>query len=53
MGDNCLCVSQPVSLAMSYVKKQIMGDTYPLFDGWRKGTIFPELDLPYCAGGRR
>jgi hypothetical protein len=52
-GDNCLCVSQPVALAMSYVKKQVMSQTYPLAEGWRRGTIFPELDLPYCGGGRR
>jgi hypothetical protein len=52
-NDNCLCVDQPIALAMSYVKKQSLGNLYPLFEGLRNGTIFPELNLPYCAGGSR
>ena len=52
-NDNCLCTNQPIALAMSYVKKQSLGNIYPLFEGWRNGTIFPELNLPYCAGGHR
>jgi hypothetical protein len=52
-NDNCLCVDQPIAYAMSYVKKQKMNSLYPLFEGWRNGTIFPELNLPYCAGGNR
>ena len=52
-GDNCLCATQKISYAMSYVKEQQMAELYPLREAWRNGTVFPELDLPYCAGGRR
>lgn len=49
--DNCLCDSQSISYAMAYVKSQSFGEIYPLCDGWKRGTIFPALDLPYSAGG--
>ena len=52
-SDNCLCVSQPISLGISYIKKQTFGQLYSSCDGWRIGTIFPDLDKPYCAGGMR
>ncbi|MBQ8253933.1 MAG: spore coat associated protein CotJA [Clostridia bacterium] len=52
-SDNCLCVSQPISLGISYTKKQTFGKLYSPCDGWRIGTIFPDLDKPYCAGGMR
>lgn len=51
--DNCLCVSQPISLGISYIKKQTFGNLYPSCEGWRIGTIFADLDKPYCAGGMR
>ena len=52
-SDNCLCVSQPISLGISYTKKQVIGQLYSPCEGWRIGTIFPDLDKPYCAGGNR
>lgn len=51
--DACLCSNQPISLAMSYVKKQPFGELYSPCEGWRRGTIFPDLDKPFCAGGNR
>ena len=44
---------QPVSglLAISSIPFQTFGETYPPEVGLCKGTIFPELDLPYCGGG--
>ena len=52
-SDRCLCSPQPISLAMSYVKVQPFEELYPLMQGWKSGTIFPSLNLPYCAGGYR
>lgn len=52
-NENCLCDGQPISLAMAYVKPQPFGEVYSACDGWKKGTIFPALDMPYCMGGRR
>ncbi len=51
--DACLCSNQPISLATSYVKKQPFGELYSPCEGWRRGTIFPDLDKPFCAGGNR
>ncbi len=34
-------------LAMAYVPWQKFGSTYELEKGFHKGTIFPELDLPF------
>lgn len=38
-------------LAMSYVPMQSWGETYEGLKALDAGTIFPELDLPFC--GRR
>lgn len=38
-------------LAMAYVPWQCWGETYPPVEGWHRGTIFPELDLPFLGGG--
>ena len=38
---------QPMALAMAYVPWQRWKDTYPLEEGFHRGTIFPELDLPF------
>lgn len=38
---------QPMSLAMAYVPWQKWSNTYPLDEGLKKGTIFPDLDLPF------
>lgn len=37
-------------LAMSYVPFQRWGKTYPLGEALNRGTIFPELDLPFKGG---
>ncbi len=52
-SENCLCDNQPISLAMSYVKVQPFGTVYEPCDGWKNGTIFPDLYMPYCMGGKR
>lgn len=38
-------------LAISSIPMQTFGETYPPEAALCKGTIFPELDLPYCGGG--
>ena len=38
-------------LAIASVAVQTFGETYPPEAALCKGTIFPELDLPYCGGG--
>ena len=48
---HCLCDSQPLSLAMAYVKIQPFGDPLSAEQGWKNGSLFPSLLLPYCAGG--
>ena len=37
-------------LAMSYVPFQRWNNTYPLAKALERGTIFPELDLPFKGG---
>lgn len=38
------------SLAMAYVPWQQWRQTYPMEQGFVRGTIFPELDLPFVMG---
>ena len=38
-------------LAMAYVPMQRWKNTYEPAEGWHRGTIFPELDLPFLGGG--
>ena len=38
-------------LAMAYVPWQCWCETYEPAEGWHRGTIFPELDLPFLGGG--
>ena len=40
-------------IAMAYVPWQCWGETYKPAEGWNRGTIFPELDLPFLGGGVR
>ena len=42
---------QELPLAMAYVPMQSWGETYDGLKALDSGTIFPELDLPFC--GRR
>lgn len=47
---------QPMALAMAYVPWQRWTETYPLDEGLQKGTIFPDLYLPFEGrrkGGKR
>jgi len=37
-------------LAMAYVPMQQWGKTYSVEKGFDKGTVFPELDLPFEPG---
>ena len=39
-------------VAMAYVPIQEMASVYETETGWHRGTIFPELDKPFMAGGR-
>ena len=39
------------ALAMAYVMMQCWGQTYEPATALKRGTIFPELDLPFCCGG--
>lgn len=38
-------------LAMAYVPMQRWCNTYEPAEGWHRGTIFPDLDLPFLGGG--
>lgn len=38
-------------IAMAYVPWQKYGDTFDLENGFRIGTIFPELNLPFMRAG--
>ncbi|MDD3168744.1 MAG: spore coat associated protein CotJA [Eubacteriales bacterium] len=38
-------------LAMAYVPWQCWYETYKPAESLHRGTIFPELDLPFLAGG--
>jgi len=42
---------QEPALAMAYVMVQCWGQTYEPATALKRGTIFPELDLPFCCGG--
>ena len=41
------------ALAMAYVPSQKFENLYPAAEALRHGTLFADLDLPYCAGGGR
>lgn len=48
-GRQEFCIDQ-YPVAMAYVPWQQFGETYPFEHGFHRGTIFPELDLPFlCA----
>lgn len=40
-----------VPLAMAYVPWQQWGETYSDDEALSKGTLFPQLDLPFIGGG--
>jgi len=37
-------------IGMGYVPWQRWGQTYPVPQGFERGTIFPELDMPFVMG---
>ena len=49
-NDICGCVDR-CPLAMAYVPMQRWCHTYEPAVGLQRGTIFPELDLPFLGGG--
>lgn len=40
-------------VGMGYILWQQWQQTYPLERGFQRGTIFPDLDLPFMRGGCR
>lgn len=50
-GDMPFCgLSEQFPVGMGYVPMQRWQSTYSMEDGFRRGTIFPELDLPFMMG---
>lgn len=45
------CIRERFPLAMGYVPVQKFEKTYDLCTGLQRGTIFPELFLPFCGKG--
>lgn len=52
-AEYCVCTSQPVSLAMAYVPVQEYKNVYRCCEALDKGTLFADLNKPYCMGGCR
>lgn len=46
-------VKQGEVLAMAYVPRQLFTNLYQPAEALRAGTLFADLDLPYCTGGTR
>ncbi|MBQ7935385.1 MAG: spore coat associated protein CotJA [Clostridia bacterium] len=51
-NHNSRSSGDPMVLAMAYVPNQVWQDLYEPEDGFHRGTIFRQLDLPF-EGGRR
>ena len=49
-GDADFC-PDCLPVAMAYVPRQTFGRTYDLDQALSVGTIFPELNKPFCGGG--
>lgn len=55
-GDNGVSIPvlpDKMVLAMSYMPMQIFGDIYDVTEGFCAGTIYPELNKPFLAGGSK
>lgn len=50
MDISCL---ETLETAMAYVPFQNFCKAYPLCKGLQVGTIFPDLDKPFCGKGGR
>ena len=54
-GSSCGCAAQrpmqpDMPIAMAYVPMQRWNQVYDMSRGLTRGTIFPELDLPFVMG---
>lgn len=56
-SDNCDCKPQcnfeSWKAAMAYVPMQPWGKLYDFEQALKRGTLFPNLDLPFRGGGRK
>lgn len=50
--DNCEKCLNSLPLARAYIPFQRYNTTYPVIDGLKRGTVFPELDMPYKKADR-
>ncbi len=50
-SDNTSRFPSKTPLAMAYVPYQQWGETYGDDEALGRGTLFPELDLPFSGGG--
>ena len=50
-GVSISVLPENMVLAMAYVPMQIFGETYDVTEGFCSGTIYPELNKPFLAGG--
>lgn len=46
------CLEESYPIGMGYIPWQSWNCTYDAHRGLMSGTIFPELDKPFCAAGR-
>lgn len=46
------CAGQPPVVGMAYVPRQPLQNVYEADRGFTRGTIFPDLEKPFLAGGR-
>lgn len=51
--DGDCCRNQPPVVGMAYVPWQHLSTVYEAEKGFRRGTLFPELDKPWLVGGGR
>lgn len=48
--NTCAGCMEQYPVGMGYIPWQQWQQTYPLEQALRKGTIFPDLDLPFTMG---
>jgi hypothetical protein len=46
------CPDQPPVAGMAYVPWQALQSVYDADRGFTRGTVFPDLEKPFLAGGR-
>ena len=51
MPVECTPDGQPMVVGMAYVPMQVLNTVYEPEEGFCIGTIFPELNKPWLAGG--